>query len=118
MDIVAFGGAAAGIVMAVSQLAAGNIDFAGCIIIILLSADFFIPMRQLGSFSHIAMNGMAASDKIFHLLDLEEPQEKTKTVPNHNCDIACSHVGFRYNEEREILKDINVQFPQGSLQPL
>ena len=114
MDIVAFGGAAAGIVMAVSQLAAGNIDFAGCIIIILLSADFFIPMRQLGSFFHIAMNGMAASDKIFHLLDLEEPQEKTKTVPNHNCAIACSHVGFRYNEEREILKDINVQFPQGS----
>ena len=114
MDIVAFGGAAAGIVMAVSQLAAGNIDFAGCIIIILLSADFFIPMRQLGSFFHIAMNGMAASDKIFHLLDLEEPQEKTKTVPNHNCDLACSHVGFRYNEEREILKDINVQFPQGS----
>ena len=114
MDIVAFGGAAAGIVMAVSQLAAGNIDFAGCIIIILLSADFFIPMRQLGSFFHIAMNGMAASDKIFHLLDLEEPQEKTKTVPNHNCDIACSHVGFCYNEEREILKDINVQFPQGS----
>ena len=114
MDIVAFGGAAAGIVMAVSQLAAGNIDFAGCIIIILLSADFFIPMRPLGSFFHIAMNGMAASDKIFHLLDLEEPQEKTKTVPNHNCDIACSHVGFRYNEEREILKDINVQFPQGS----
>lgn len=114
MDIVAFGGAAAGIVMAVSQLAAGNIDFAGCIIIILLSADFFIPMRQLGSFFHIAMNGMAVSDKIFHLLDLEEPQEKTKTVPNHNCDIACSHVGFRYNEEREILKDINVQFPQGS----
>ena len=114
MDIVAFGGAAAGIVMAVSQLAAGNIDFAGCIIIILLSADFFIPMRQLGSFFHIAMNGMAASDKIFHLLELEEPQEKTKTVPNHNCDIACSHVGFRYNEEREILKDINVQFPQGS----
>ena len=108
MDIVAFGGAAAGIVMA------GTIDFAGCIIIILLSADFFIPMRQLGSFFHIAMNGMAASDKIFHLLDLEEPQEKTKTVPNHNCDIACSHVGFRYNEEREILKDVSAQFPQGS----
>ena len=114
MDIVAFGGAAAGIVMAVSQLAAGNIDFSGCIIIILLSADFFIPMRQLGSFFHIAMNGMAASDKIFHLLDLEEPKEKTKTVPSNNYDITCSHVGFRYNEEREILKDINAQFPQGS----
>lgn len=113
MDIVAFGGAAAGIVMAVSQLAANSIDFAGCIIIILFSADFFIPMRQLGSFFHIAMNGMAASDKIFHLLDLEEPQEKTKTVPKDICDIACSHVGFRYNEE-EILKDINAQFPQGS----
>ena len=114
MDIVAFGGAAAGIIMAVSQLAAGHIDFAGCVIIILLSADFFIPMRQLGSFFHIAMNGMAASDKIFRLLDLPEPQEKTGTAPQNQCDIVCSRVCFRYDAERDILKNIDVRFPQGS----
>lgn len=114
MDIVAFGGAAAGIVMAVSQLAAGNLNFAGCVIIILLSADFFIPMRQLGSFFHIAMNGMAASDKIFKLIDLEEPQEKNETIPENKCDIICSNLGFQYNDDRQILHDINAQFPQGS----
>ncbi|MFR5070563.1 MAG: hypothetical protein ACLTE2_13065 [Eubacteriales bacterium] len=73
----------------------------------------------MGSFSTIAMNGMAASDKIFHLLDLEEPQEKTKTVPNHNCGYCMQSVGFRYNEEREILKryQCTVSF-KAVLQPL
>ena len=70
MDLIAYGGAALGVVLSVTQLRAGKVDLSGCLLIILLSADFFIPMRQLGSFFHIAMNGMAASDKIFHLLDL------------------------------------------------
>ena len=72
MDLIAYGGAALGIVMSVTQFKAGHISLAGAIFIILLSADFFIPMRQLGSFFHIAMNGMASRDKIFKLLDLPE----------------------------------------------
>ena len=60
MDLIAYGGAAAGIITAVTQFAAGRVSLAGCLLIILLSADFFIPMRQLGSFFHVAMNGMAA----------------------------------------------------------
>ncbi len=71
MDLIAYGGAALGVIMAATQLRAGKIDLAGALLIILLAADFFIPMRQLGSFFHIAMNGMAASDKIFRLLDLQ-----------------------------------------------
>ena len=74
MDLVAYGGAAAGILMAVTQFRAGYVGLGGCLAILLLAADFFIPMRQLGSFFHIAMNGMAASDKIFRLLDLPEPE--------------------------------------------
>lgn len=65
MDLIAYGGAAAGIIMSVTQFMKGRVDLAGCLLIIMLSADFFIPMRQLGSFFHVAMNGMAASDKIF-----------------------------------------------------
>ena len=65
MDLIAYGGAALGVIMAATQLRAEKIDLAGALLIILLAADFFIPMRQLGSFFHIAMNGMAASDKIF-----------------------------------------------------
>lgn len=76
MDLIAYGGAALGILMAATQYRAGHVTLAGCLLIILLSADFFIPMRQLGSFFHIAMNGMAASDKIFRLLDLPEAEKK------------------------------------------
>lgn len=64
-----------GVIMAATQLRAGHVSVAGALLIILLSADFFIPMRQLGSFFHIAMNGMAASDKIFRLLDIYKPSE-------------------------------------------
>ena len=75
MDLIAYGGAAAGIIMSVTQFMKGRVDLEGCLLIIMLSADFFIPMRQLGSFFHVAMNGMAASDKIFAFLDLPETQE-------------------------------------------
>ncbi|MCD7835032.1 MAG: ABC transporter ATP-binding protein/permease [Lachnospiraceae bacterium] len=77
MDFIAYGGAALGIIMAATQYRAGHVSLAGCLLIILLGADFFLPMRQLGSYFHIAMNGMAASDKIFRLLDLPETKQKT-----------------------------------------
>lgn len=75
MDLIAYGGATLGVIMAATQLRAGHVSVAGALLIILLSADFFIPMRQFGSFFHIAMNGMAASDKIFRLLDIYKPSE-------------------------------------------
>lgn len=113
MDLIAYGGAALGMILAVTQFAAGHVSFGGCLFIILLSADFFIPMRQLGSFFHIAMNGMAASDKIFRLLDLPEMQGGVETVPEA-CNIVCADVRFSYEPEREILHGVTLQFPQGS----
>ena len=113
MDLIAYGGAAAGIVMVVTQFRAGHVGLGGCLAIILLAADFFIPMRQLGSFFHIAMNGMAASDKIFRLLDLPETEQKTESVPD-DCSIRCKNLHFAYEPEREILKGIDLSFPKGS----
>lgn len=113
MDLIAYGGAALGVVLATTQFAAGKVDLAGCLLIILLSADFFIPMRLLGSFFHIAMNGMAASDKIFRLLDLPEEEAKTEAVPS-DCTIRCEKVHFSYEEDREILHGVNMTFPMGS----
>ena len=114
MDLIAYGGAAAGIIVAVTQFQAGHVGLGGCLAIILLAADFFIPMRQLGSFFHIAMNGMAASDKIFRLMDLQEGEKKTEPVPN-DCTIACQNLHFAYEPEREVLKGVDLHFPQGSL---
>ena len=93
-------------------------SLAGCLLIILLAADFFIPMRQLGSFFHIAMNGMAASDKIFRLLDLEETKpEITESFPSGHT-IRCSGLSFSYEPDREILHGVNMDFPQGSFTAL
>lgn len=113
MDLIAYGGAALGVILATTQLRAGHVDLFGCILIILLAADFFLPMRMLGSFFHIAMNGMAASDKIFHLLDLPEPEQKTAAVPE-DCFITCRDLRFSYEADREILHGIDMIFPKGS----
>ena len=111
MDLIAYGGAALGVIMAATQLRAGKIDLAGALLIILLAADFFIPMRQLGSFFHIAMNGMAASDKIFRLLDLSEPAHGSVSCPAG--DIVCRDLHFSYEPEREILHGVDLTIPQG-----
>lgn len=113
MDLIAYGGAALGMIMAVTQFRSGKVDLSGCIMIILLAADFFLPMRLLGSFFHIAMNGMAASDKIFCLLDLPEPEQKNAFVPD-DCSIQCGNLRFSYEENREILHGVNMNFPKGT----
>lgn len=113
MDLIAYGGAALGVILSATQYAAGNITLAGCLLIILLSADFFIPMRMLGSFFHIAMNGMAASDKIFRLLDLPEAEDKSETVPEDRT-VTCHDLRFSYEEDREILHGVNMTFPMSS----
>lgn len=108
MDLVAYGGAALGIILTVKQFVAGNIRLDQAIAIILLSADFFIPMRQLGSFFHIAMNGMAAIDKIFKILDLEVPEVKTLDLPKSG-SIKVENLSFSYDEDKNVLNDISIE---------
>ena len=117
MDLVAYGGAALGVIMAVTQLQKGQVTLAGAMLIILLSADFFIPMRMLGSYFHIAMNGMAAADKIFALLDLPEDAPKEKLVPK-DCSIQCKDLNFSYDGDRTILDHVSMNFPQNSFTAL
>lgn len=116
MDVIAYCGAALGVIMAVTQYIGGAVSLQGAMLIILLSADFFIPMRQLGSFFHIAMNGMAASEKIFRLLELPEKEGSGCECPTGN--IVCENLSFSYNSEREILHGINLEFPKDSFTAL
>ena len=117
MDLVAYGGSALGILIALGQFRQGALSLAGCLLILLLSADFFIPMRLLGSYFHIAMNGMAASDKIFRLLDLPEPEAGTAGVPA-DMTISCQDLTYAYEEGRPVLHHVDMVFPQGSLTAL
>lgn len=145
MDFIAYGGAALGVILSVSQMRAGKVGLSGCLLIILLAADFFIPMRQLGSFFHIAMNGMAASEKIFRLLDLPEREnggETAAVVDNTGAsvavkggtpaavkngkvvqnaqfptagDICLEQVHFAYEADREILHGVDLVLHRGKL---
>ena len=112
MDFVAYGGAALGILLAVIAFLNKELALANVIFMILLSAEFFLPMRRLGSYFHVAMNGMAASDKIFKFLSEDEPAERTVKVAGG--DIELKDVYFSYDKEREILHGVNISIPNGS----
>jgi ATP-binding cassette subfamily B protein len=137
MDIMAYGGATAGMVSALTLYLRGRLDFGDALVVIFLAAEFFLPLRKLGSYFHIAMNGMAASDRIFALLDLPETrrgrEQLTKTVDvakerdrrmnfaeqkfcrSNNISVQLQDVGFYYDASRQILKGVNMALPAGSL---
>ena len=102
MDVVAYGGAAAGVGVAIWQYASGAaLPLAGVLLIVLLSADFFIPLRQLGSFFHVAMNGMTSTKRIFALLDMPIPAHGMQGMPefgasDNGVDVCFDDVSFRY----------------------
>ena len=118
MDIIAYGGAAVGMLVTLSEFVKGNVSFGGALMIILLASEFFIPLRLLGSFFHIAMNGMAASDRIFALLDLPEPEEGEQMLEDREMSIRLEGVRFAYEENREILKGVSMNFAAGSFTSL
>lgn len=113
MDLIAYGGAAAGTIISAWEYINGNLSLVGALSIILLSAEFFIPLRQLGSFFHVAMNGMAASDRLFHILDMEVREEKPLKIKEKDSDLLLEHVEFSYQQERKILTNINMKVCKG-----
>ena len=119
MDLIAFGGAGIGILIAVNELSAGRVSVGGAVIIILLSSEFFIPLRLLGSFFHVATNGMAAAEKMFKLLDTEVEEEPTISKEDidklKDISINVNNVNFSYDKERKILKNVNVKINNKSM---
>ena len=116
MDFIAYGGAGTGIILALLRLQSGALDFSGCLMFILLSADFFIPMRRLGSFFHIAMNGIAAGEKILRLLGLPEPEEGTEPgTAFAGARISAEGLFFSYDGKRTVLKNVAFTVDGGSL---
>ncbi|MBM6692943.1 ATP-binding cassette domain-containing protein [Bifidobacterium pullorum subsp. saeculare] len=98
MDAVAYGGTAAGIGVAVWQFLVGGVDMAGAMIVVFLSASFFLPLRQLGSYFHVAMNGMTSTKRIFALLDAPEPARGDAALPGDGRDLTVTFnaVAYRY----------------------
>lgn len=114
MDLVAFGGAALAIFFGFYEMLNGRLSLEGAIIIALISADFFIPMRQLGSFFHVAMNGMAAANKMFKLFEKENELRGDAVLPDSPLDIVMKDVSFAY-EVKPILKNVDMKFTSRNL---
>ncbi len=115
MDIVAYAGSAVGVVIAIIQVKNGTITLPQAFLIIMLAADFFLPLRLLGSFFHVAMNGMAASDKLFKLLDTKEDEHGAEIPENLDGDIEIKDLSFSYDNEKTVLNDISATFKKHEL---
>lgn len=115
MDIVAYAGSAVGVVIAIIQVKNGTITLPQAFLIIMLAADFFLPLRLLGSFFHVAMNGMAASDKLFKLLDTKEDEHGAEIPENLDGDIEIKDLSFSYDDEKTVLNDISATFKKHEL---
>lgn len=108
MDFVAYGGAAIALVACLKACMSGRLDFFDALFILLLSADYFLPMRQLGSFFHIAMNGMAAADRMFDLLDLEEEEDGTLSMAGAD-ELTAKNLSLSYDGEKNALDDLSFE---------
>ena len=113
MDLMAYGGAGLGIISAVSAFAKGQLSLTATLTIVLLAADFFLPLRLLGSYFHIAMNGAASAEKIFKLLAADEPADGDR-VPGEDTALRLERVTFGYEKDRTILHEVSLTIPQGS----
>ena len=113
MDLMAYMGAAIGIIFSLLELQAGKITVGQAFFIMLISSEFFIPLRLLGSFFHIAMNGMSASDSLFEILDIKQDDSNNKIIDDFS-KISFKNVYFSYNQDRQILKDINFEVEKGN----
>ena len=105
MDIFAFAGAAAGIVVMLDSYEAGTVTFAGAFAFVFLAADFFIPLRTLGSFFHTATGGMAAAERMYRIIDAPEPARGTQAVTCASVGIECRNVSYSYDGTRTVLQD-------------
>ena len=110
MDLLAYGGAALGILTALLQYQDGNLSIFGVILFILLSSEFFIPLRLLGSFFHVAMNGKAASEKIFTLLDtpVEENKSAVDFLAKNEVTVQIKDLHFAYSAEKQAINGLNL----------
>ena len=115
MDLVAFGGAAIGIVVSLYDYKLGHMSLQSTFMMVMLSAEFFIPLRLLGSFFHIAMNGNAASQDIFNFLDIEVDHSNKEVITNTKPTIEVSHVDFGYIKEKDVLHDLSLSIKEQGL---
>ena len=114
MDLFAFGGAAVGVIVAAVAFADGSIPLFAAFTVVFLSAEFFLPLRALGSYFHTAMGGMAVAEKIYRILDAPEAPRGSRIIEADEVALTCRGLGYSYDGERPVLQEIVFDAPAGS----
>ncbi|MCI8424066.1 MAG: thiol reductant ABC exporter subunit CydC [Adlercreutzia sp.] len=114
MDLFAFGGAAIGIVVVAVNFATGAIPFFAAFTVLFLSAEFFLPLRALGSYFHTAMGGMAVAEKMYRILDAPCAPRGSRIIGEGDATLACRNLSYSYDGERTVLADVDFTAPTGS----
>ena len=109
LDIVSYSGTALGIVLSLKAFFEGQIGVFAAFSFILLSQEFFMPLRRLGSLFHVAMNGISSANSLFEILEIPSPEKFSEMIRDNNIDIKLSNVGFSYGDKK-ILDGINMEF--------
>lgn len=109
LDIVSYSGTALGIVLSLKAFFEGQIGVFAAFSFILLSQEFFMPLRRLGSLFHVAMNGISSANSLFEILEIKSPEKFSEMIRDNNIDIKLSNVGFSYGDKK-ILDGINMEF--------
>lgn len=115
MDLFAFGGAAVGIIVCAVVFSQGQVAFFAAFAVVFLSAEFFLPLRALGSYFHTAMGGMAVAEKMYRILDAPQAVRGSRAIATDAVDLACRDLGYAYGDGRAVLEGVDFEAPAGSL---
>lgn len=115
MDIIGYGGAAIGMVLALNAYQMGEIKLLGLLVFILASSEMFLPLRALGSLFHVAMNGMSAVKQLFKIFDLKKDEPQAIALPDSKLTVGLANVAFSYCQRNDILRNIDMELPYGKL---
>lgn len=108
LDLISYAGSALGIILSIYYYSKGQLSVFAAFSFILLSQEFFLPLRRLGALFHVAMNGITAANSLFEILDLESIEDFKNLIQDEKVDVEVKNLSFSYGE-KEILKDLNMK---------
>ena len=114
LDLISYAGSALGIILSIYYYSKGQLSVFAAFSFILLSQEFFLPLRRLGALFHVAMNGITAANSLFEILDLESIEDFKNLIQDEKVGVEVKNLNFSYGE-KEILKDLNMKIKSNKI---
>ena len=114
LDLISYAGSALGIILSIYYYSKGQLSVFVAFSFILLSQEFFLPLRRLGALFHVAMNGITAANSLFEILELESIEDFKDVIKEEKVDVEIRNLNFSY-KEKEVLKDLNMKIKSNKI---